>query len=178
MDANRRSSIYRFADSIRKHFRVTEPVPDLQAFVERTLGGRIKFEKLPPGVDAKIQKVSSDSFEIVVETDSSDVRRRFSIAHELGHLFIHLGFKTKPYLWNKFTVFEDSVRYRRDKNEEEYEANEFAASFLMPEQEFRKVAQQNLKDGFYSTPAIAEHFQVSIPAAQNRGRWLGLFAWE
>ena len=55
-------------------------------------------------------------------------RARFTAAHELGHLFMHSG---------------EHVHYARrgelaDAVNPEWQANAFAAAFLMPESEFRK----------------------------------------
>ena len=47
----------------------------------------------------------------------------------------------------------------------------------MPKDEFIQVAGNNLNNNQYSLSPIAEHFQVSMDAALNRGKWLGIFEW-
>ena len=105
-------------------------------------------------------------------------RRRFSIAHELGHLFLHLGYLIDDDLWESVDSYIDSVRHRMGYNEEEFEAHEFAGSLLMPADEFRFVANQFFADGLYPLEKIAEHFDVSSKAVKVRGCWLGVFSWE
>jgi Zn-dependent peptidase ImmA (M78 family) len=75
--------------------------------------------------------------------------------------------------------FQDSAFFRMSDNytQEENEANEFAASFLMPKGEFIDIAKQHLSNNHYTIGPIADHFQVSEIAAINRGKWLGIFAW-
>ncbi len=66
----------------------------------------------------------------------STVRQRFTIAHELGHFFLHRA---------SSTVFVDAAPiFFRDESSsngsqrEEIEANAFAAELLMPEDAIRQ----------------------------------------
>lgn len=125
--------------------------------------------------DANVKKIGDDSFEIRV-APMSGTRRRFSIAHELGHLFLHMGFLVDEDRWGSCTDYDV---YNRSgiSTEEEHEANEFAGALLMPEEEFRRVAENHRDGSTYDTGGIAEAFGVSLDAARTRGRWLGLFSW-
>lgn len=119
-----------------------------------------------------------NSFVIELAGAATDERDRFSIAHELGHVFLHMGYLVDPAAWENIDEYRDSPMYRLGHSAEEHEANEFAAAFLMPEEEFRRVARKYESSHGYSVSDIADVFDVSVPAARNRGRWLGLFAWE
>lgn len=68
---------------------------------------------------------------------------------------------------------------REEHNQNEYNANEFAGAFLMPEIIFKDVANDfyNESEGTYDVAKIAEEFGVSIKAATIRGKFLGVFAW-
>lgn len=87
-------------------------------------------------------------------------KRRFVLAHELGHMLLHPG---------KEVGFEDdySTLEAYKKGPQEIEANDFAASLLMPEGLFRKTC---FKVKF--TPALittlAEKFNTTLTAAAYR----------
>ena len=38
---------------------------------------------------------------IIVSPFQDEKRERFTIAHELGHLFLHMGYRTNNELWEK-----------------------------------------------------------------------------
>ena len=69
-------------------------------------------------------------------------RRRFALAHELGHLEMHKGSKIHDdhVSLNWFNHAENQLR----KGRQEYEANEFASEYLMPSDMFRAEAQGRL----------------------------------
>ncbi len=66
---------------------------------------------------------------IYVNKDNSFQRKRFTIAHELGHLFLHL----QKFVKNSelYSVFK---RDMNDYSLEEKEANFFAANLLVPKE--------------------------------------------
>lgn len=87
------------------------------------------------------------------------VRARFTIAHELGHLFLHSG--------KSVARGVESTRKRvpvRSRSAE-WQADKFAAAFLMP----RHVATQ-----FSSPEELAENCLVSEKAAKIRMKDLGI----
>lgn len=86
-----------------------------------------------------------------------------------------MGYLIDKELWDSNS---NEVFFRKEKGEMEYQANEFAAAFLMPREDFSEVMKENYKEGYYNMKAVAEAFQVSISAAINRGRWLGYLSWE
>lgn len=108
---------------------------------------------------------SEDSFKIYISAVDNEKRQKFTIAHELGHYFIHyIGGDPK----NRKTVY-----YRTSYAEgglAEYEANVFAANLLMPEEKFKKCYSAREGD----LALIAEDFGVSIASAEVRARSLGL----
>jgi Zn-dependent peptidase ImmA (M78 family) len=81
-----------------------------------------------------------------------------------------MGF-ANPDRWRNVSTY--TAYRRKGYTEEEYEANEFAAALLMPEAIFREHARKNI-----SVEQIARYFGVSVDAALNRGRWLGIYAWS
>lgn len=146
------------------------------------LGGRIDQNIDDMAIEAYIRKEGEDSFVINLNKRKPFLRERFTIAHELGHLFLHMGFLINKDLWQKQTQdFQDSAyyRYRMSGNysQEESEANEFAAALLMPRDEFRKQIYTNLTDNRIDIRAIANYFKVSPSAVLTRAKWLGYVGW-
>lgn len=175
MNWKRRKEVAALADRVRKALKLKGPPYDVRVAVE-LLGGAIT-KGGAWDVEACVRK-SGDKFLIQLTESASEQRDRFSVAHELGHLFLHMGYMVDPRAWNAINEYFDSPMNREGHSEEELEAHEFAATFLMPEDEFREVARKNLLRDSYNVSEIAKAFDVSVPAARNRGRWLGLFSWD
>jgi Zn-dependent peptidase ImmA (M78 family) len=173
MSPAKRAEINLLATTIRDGLELESPI-DVQEAVKR-LGGILTMENsLENNMEAKVRK-SGDSFQIVLQKTKPAARKRFSIAHEIGHLFLHMGYLIDPEKWNRTQEYRDSIYYRFGHGLEEREANEFAAAFLMPEDEFKDIAQQTENTGAGLLNAIALHFQTSKDAVLNRGRMLGIF---
>ena len=175
MTYERRQAIEVLADTIRTQLNVTTPV-DMQQVISN-LNGELKamtFED--SSISGRIQKVG-DTFEISYNAEHSQLRSEFTIAHELGHLFLHMGYLVNPDKWNAIDEYYDSPKYRQGYSEEEYEANQFAGAFLMPEKEYRAFVKEHSKENRISIKLIANHFNVSFDAALTRGKWLGIFQW-
>ena len=96
-------------------------------------------------------------------------RQRFTIAHELGHFYMH---KDKNVDFECFLArnFEDTTFFRNTDNSSiEYSANEFAANLLMPEDSIRKAIQTGTKN----IEDLSSQFNVSIAAIKYRVLSLG-----
>jgi len=188
-----KQQIAEFTEFLIKELKLDFPyLPE--KVVEILGGGKIIYDENENGIDGYIKKIDNKSFEIHLnEKFKGKTRERFTIAHELGHLFLHMGYLTDKEKWENIpydnsiisftdkSIYADSAFYRKDDNysNEENEANEFAACFLMPEDKFRNIAKENYsnKTKTYKIEPIAEYFKVSLHATSNRGKWLGLFAW-
>nr|WP_233285917.1 ImmA/IrrE family metallo-endopeptidase [Bradyrhizobium brasilense] len=113
---------------------------------------------------------SSNRFTIFVASITSAGRDRFTIAHELGHLFLHFPLVSQTHpgqgmVATRWVNENDAIQQRA-----EWEANWFAAAFLMPQAKFSSTywsCGANL-------PAVASRFGVSLPAAEVRAKTLGL----
>lgn len=101
-----------------------------------------------------------DGYAIVLHGDSDERRRRFTIAHEIGHYVLHPG---RPRMERGGHVTEAGRL-------EEREADVFAAELLMPEALVREaVYEQGLDVG-----RLSDRFLVSRRAMQVRLKYLGL----
>jgi predicted transcriptional regulator len=175
MTPQRRLAINELADTVRSALALELPI-NMSRAVEG-LGGELLYNLSPSDPEALVEK-HGEAFRIRLRRGAKASRDRFSVAHELGHLFLHMGYLVDPKRWDGVGTYRDSVMYRFGYSEEEYEAHEFAAAFLMPKDQFVDVALKHLKNGNFDLDAIAQAFDVSREAAKNRGRWLGLFAWD
>ena len=100
------------------------------------------------------------SFTIFLSPETSPLRDNFTIGHELGHLLLHTDFDAPGVAhFNRF-----------GSDRAETEANWFAASLLMPRDEFTASARENGPDPYL----LAGRFGVSVAAANVRLRALRL----
>jgi predicted transcriptional regulator len=138
----------RFADQV--HY---QPGSDLHSLIEQ-LGGQIEIHDLNElGRTGSIHVRGPGEFTIFLPPYTSRLRDRFTIAHELGHYVLHSRFG------------KQQIRVMREGGgRTEWEANWFAAAFLMPAAEFRKVAPNK------TDAEIALHFDVSLSAVEVRKR--------
>lgn len=170
---SRRQEINRLASQIRHALELDVTPFPVDTAVER-LRGRIELSESSEA-EAMVKK-AGDSFVIALAAQL-ETRRRFSVAHELGHLFLHMGYLIDPEKWAAIDEYRDAPKYRYGFSEEEYEAHEFAAALLMPADAFRSSVARLATGGRTPLNPIAEQFQVSMDAARVRGQWLGVFEW-
>lgn len=107
-------------------------------------------------------------FEILVNKNDIKSRQRFTIAHELGHYFLHENFLKNEEL------HVDTILYRADdeKDDEairrEKEVDYFAGALLMNKTLLEKLRSEN------TITELAEIFDVSVSAMTVRLDILGL----
>lgn len=113
---------------------------------------------------------------IGVNPKESKVRRRFTMAHELGHYELHKD-EQKLFIDKEFTVAFRSQNPTPDKVKFEQEANAFAACLLMPEELVVNEIQKyhfNLNNDD-SVKKLAKLFDVSVAAMSVRLANLDIF---
>lgn len=174
MTKDKRAIIDNLTSQIISFYNINIPNTNIETLV-RELGGTIK--KVDASqlsfAEGRIQKTGDNQFTITIDQDQSAERQKFTIAHELGHLFLHMGYQIDEEKWkNQTTPFN-----RFGNTEQEYEAHEFAASLLMPKDIYIREFKKNITGKTVDIAAIADYFQVSLAAASNRGKWLGLIQW-
>lgn len=131
------------------------PGADLNSIVER-LGGRVIVGPADRTGSTGFLEVSKESdvrFTIALSPYPGHYRNRFTIAHELGHYFLHSkGGQQELYAT------------RQAGSRVEWEANWFAAAFLMPSEHFvREWNQAQGRVGY-----LIDRFQVSGGAIEIR----------
>lgn len=132
MDNSTRRMINSLAEDVLSAYNISVPIGNIDEIVEK-LGGTIQKEAFFS--DGAVEK-EGNGFKIIVSPFQDEKRERFTIAHELGHLFLHMGYRTNNELWEKQ---ENNIYHRIGNSEKEYQANEFAAAFLMPATEYLAV---------------------------------------
>jgi Zn-dependent peptidase ImmA (M78 family) len=116
------------ADSILKKFGITEaPVPIEKLALKMDLA--VTPTDLGPGVSGALV-INGSSATIGVNINESRVRRRFTIAHELGHYFLHK--QSNTFFVETTVLFRDGDSSSGNMKQER-DANKFAAYLLMPE---------------------------------------------
>lgn len=99
---------------------------------------------------------------IYVDRESALTRRRFTIAHEIGHM---VSYKDEAGVPQYVDVRDEDGR----GNAEEIYANEFAGELLMPEVKLKELISEGA-DNF----DIANLLNVSVAAVSYRRRVLGV----
>ena len=116
---------------------------------------------------------------IGLSPNESQVRQRFTIAHELGHYILHRLNKEMFVDHKQFkAVFRDHVSSTGEL-EQEREANAFAAALLMPKDlllmEIDNVIFDLGEEDYDAIKSLATKFQVSTQAMTYRIANLNLF---
>lgn len=105
---------------------------------------------------------SVENFTIYLSPNTSVQRDNFTLAHELAHLAMH--YEDQPMRATRYVKDHGAARRA------EWEANWFAAEFLMPEAEFREAWGRFSGD----LRLLASHFNVSRSAVDIRAQVLQL----
>jgi Zn-dependent peptidase ImmA (M78 family) len=125
------------------------------------LGATLIEEQLPNS-DGKIIRGNSKTLIKVNSDIQFEERKRFTIAHEIGHYLIHdkLNLEVHDETSNTLNWF-NATEQQAKKGIQEWEANDFASELLMPEDIIRKAT---FKKKF--TPDLAkelsERFKTSL----------------
>ena len=148
-----------------------KPADSVSAFIG-SLGGKIEYvDFLEENSQAESLHVDSKGdFTVFLPVHTTLERDNFTLAHELGHYILH-------YLWSlspkdspprPFVAYRYGADYAENKTE--WEANWFAAAFLMPDKLFR--AEFIKSRGILAV--LAPRFKVTQKAAQIRAKSLSL----
>ena len=135
----------------------TNDIKIYEGDLEKKVSGAIRYDKV------------NDKYEILINKNDAKVRQRFTIAHELGHYFLH-----KEYLKSEEILID--IMYRtvemtdnEDDKKREREVDYFAGAILMNRTLLRKAYEEN-----HSIQELADIFNVSVSAMTVRLDILGL----
>ena len=123
-------------------------------------------ERDDPGYAAALIRLQGGGGGIMIAANQAEGRRRFSLAHELGHFFIPSHAKQGPSL----RCADADLRARSsDSKQLEWEANDFASELLMPKRLYAEDAKH--RPISFETVAHLSHddmYRVSRTAAAWR----------
>ena len=145
------------------------PGEDLEPIV-KSLGGKIRYQSWIEATDGGSLEVYPEAagteddprFAIRISPNVGNLRNRFTVAHELGHYFLHSDVGQRRIQVNRgFASGDDGL---------EWEANWFAAGFLMPAQQF----QEDWASTGGNVGRLINLYQVSEPVIEIRKKYLGL----
>ena len=151
-----RDAVQKSAEGVAEavHYK---PGDDLRSVVE-FLGGTLHYQDAADLAVSYIDVHGPFKFDIFLSPFASRRRDRFTIAHEIGHFVLHSDL-------GKVQL----TASRENSNRAEWEANWFAANFLMPEKIFREKSAEGL-----SNAQLADCFDVSEAAIEVRKSSLGI----
>lgn len=127
----------------------------------------VDFKSINERLSGVLRKKSNDDKpEIILNRDDCMTRKRFTIAHELGHYFLHCDGKLKDSFFEMRSNFNG-----KNKDPKEIEANKFAAELLVPEKlillEYKKMLVPEKR-------LLAIKFGVSEDVIKYRLKGLGI----
>ncbi len=110
----------------------------------------------PEDVDGMIVKIEDKPSIVVINVEKPLTRQRFTLAHELGHLFLN---HNKRDIYDAETAREQSDYFSQSKPPKEIEADVFASELLIP---FEQIKAHN--DKINDIEWLSQTFQVSKAA--------------
>jgi len=164
------------AERLIQRFGINKAPVDVYE-VARALGLTIVLEDLGSDVSALLVTQGASSV-IGVNKNHSDKRRRFSIAHEIGHHVMRHQFQSGEHVHVDRGSFisERGTRASAGIDPKEIEANQFAASLLMPTtvvlEHVARIGRTPLSES--DIKRLAKDFNVSEQAMTIRLTVLGL----
>lgn len=113
--------------------------------------------------------------EMVINGFQSELRQRFTIAHELGHVLLHWQWQPGKHLPDGLV----EISYRKEfyssveDEQREQQADKFAAEFLAPLYDvvqFLREIKEDIPDKEVQISMISDRFNISNPSAFYRWR--------
>jgi len=145
------------ADDLIKELQIQEPAEIDIDRIAIFKNAEVRYASLR-GMDGCLVRKDNAAVITVRSSLKYEGQKRFVIAHELGHFFLH------PETRQMETVDTKQANNWSERQEtEEYEANLFAAELLMPKR-FIEVRIAGQEPSFELIKGLAEEFQTTLTA--------------
>lgn len=134
------------ADRVRLELHIPPgPIPSMIQILE-SMSVVVVLRKLPAKIDALVDNLPKPPI-LLLSQELLGGRRRFTLAHELGHMVMHKAF----------------LKYTYDELEEQ--ANRFASAFLMPAKDIKSKLRGLTMEKLI---ALSSEWRVSVQALVRR----------
>jgi Zn-dependent peptidase ImmA (M78 family) len=164
------------AEALIDSLGINKPAVDVVA-VAKKLGLEVVITDLDEGISGVLVTGHHGSC-IAVRKGDADARKRFSIAHEIGHYYLRHQFDTGEHVHvdRGHLVSHRNNRSSSGTDLKEVEANQFSACLLMPSKLLRERVKALRTDRIYDShiTLLSKEFQVSEQAMTIRLSTLGL----
>ena len=151
--------------------RAPVPVEKLVRFVDAKVVFR-SFSGHSGQISGIVHRNANGTAVIGINSKERHERQRFTIAHELGHLLLHVN--EDLHIDRNFPIGLRSGASRSGTEENEIEANQFAAALLMPPHFLAKdIAPLVGTDVIVAIEKLAAKYEVSEQAMSVRLSTLG-----
>jgi len=168
MDFETKKLINDLTNDILEDYEIKIPIDNIEIIVDK-LGGYVEVDYIKSEyADAILEKCKDGRFKIIIPNISSEKRKNYVIAKELGHLFLHMGYKIDEDLWNDQS--KRSCYFSRQIEQ----AKAFGIALLMPKYEYKDIIDRNSKGNKVNMVGVAKHFNVLQNIAIERGFFLEL----
>lgn len=111
-------------------------------------------------IDACVEEIDDRPFIVLINNNTSSVRLRFSLAHELAHILLHMG------------IDDDLFDSKKAREIVEKEAHRFAAALLLPKE---SMVNEVMSTSIEHLKILKKRWKVSIQAIAYRCKELGIF---
>lgn len=147
----------KMARKVIKDYKLNQVPTDLKKIIE---GRGLKFIELndPTDIDGAILEIEGEPKIAVLNMAKAIPRQRFTLAHELGHIFLN---HAKRDIYDGESAGEQEGEYTSKSNKppKEIEADTFASELLIPYDQLKKNV-----DKLNNLDELSEMFQVSKQA--------------
>lgn len=169
----------------RKHIRTTasqllrsngiESAPVEVEKIAEYLGIRVQYETTDDDLSGfLLRDLSRNKAVIGVNAKHHESRKRFTVAHELGHFMLHEH--ENLHVDKRFMIQLRDEKSSKGEFEDEKEANLFAAELLMPvdfiQSDLSEISEFDLEDEQF-IKELADRYKVSTQAMTFRLAYLG-----
>jgi len=159
-----------YARAVLSKLGIKEPPVNILEIAEHFKAKVVFSEKFPDDVFGCLLPLKNGEFVIVVNVFTSDTRKIFTVAHEIGHLYLRHHIVLDKFYSQKRLQSSALAQLDNAKGKMERLANVFASELLMPKHLVKRY--YGLLHG--DIDKLAEVFIVSKEAMEIRLKELGL----